>query len=59
MLLDIRLSASAIGDYKACPERYKLHYLYGLKQEKEKDSLRIGTNWHYCHEILGMVSQGN
>ena len=57
-MLDIRLSASAIGDYKACPTRYKLHDLYGLKLEKEKDSLRIGHNWHRCHEILGMIPQG-
>lgn len=50
----IRLSASAIADYKACPLRYKLAWLYRLEQDKEKDSLRIGEMWHRCHEIINM-----
>ena len=49
---ELRLSASAIEAYKACPARFLLGYVYGWQSEKEKDSLRVGTNWHRCHEIL-------
>ena len=49
---ELKLSASAIEAFKACPARFLLRYIYGWQPEKEKDSLRIGTNWHRCHEIL-------
>jgi len=55
---ELRLSPSAINDYQACPLRYLYSHTYGLQPEKEKDSLRIGSNWGRCHEILGMVPQG-
>ena len=51
-LSELKLSASAIETFKACPARFLLAYEYGLQSEKEKDSLRIGVNWHRCHEIL-------
>lgn len=52
------LSASAIADFKACPMRYMLHYVEGLVLAEVKDSLRIGTNYHRLHEILGMKPGG-
>lgn len=48
----LKLSVSAIEAFKACPAKFLLGYVYGWQPEKEKDSLRIGTNWHRCHEIL-------
>ena len=56
---DLRLSASAIEAFKACPARFLLRYERGLQPEKEKDSFRIGTNWHRCHEILHMKPKTN
>lgn len=55
---EIRLSASSIYAYKSCPTRYLYNYIYGLQPLKDKDSFRIGTNWHRCHEVLEMLPQG-
>ena len=55
---EIRLSPSAINDYQSCPLRYLYSYIYGLSPDREKDSLRIGTNWGKCHEIMGLIPQG-
>lgn len=55
---EIRLSPSAMNDYQSCPLRYLYSYIYKLQREQEKDSLRIGTNWGRCHEIMGMIPQG-
>jgi len=55
---EIRLSASSISDFRACPMRYLYNYVFGLQPEKEKDSFRIGNIWHRCHEILEMIPQG-
>lgn len=52
------LSATSIGDFKSCPTRYMLHYVYGIVPAEEKDSLRIGTNWHRVLEIAGMEPGG-
>lgn len=54
---EIRLSASARGDFKACPMRYLFKYGYDLRLKKEKDSLRIGTVWHRCHEIMNTLPE--
>lgn len=51
---EIRLSASARDTFKACPMRRLYADVYGLQLAKEKDSLRIGTVWHRCHEIMNM-----
>lgn len=53
---EIRLSASAIGDWKACPLRYQLAWLYKLEADREKDSPRIGRVYHRVHEIINMKS---
>lgn len=44
------LSASSIASFKACPQRYRLAYVEGLRPERDTDSLRVGTNWHAMHE---------
>lgn len=48
---ELRLSATANGDYLACQRRYELAYLYDLTQDKDKDSTRVGGNWHGLHEV--------
>lgn len=55
---EIRLSPSAIQAFKSCPLKFLYGNFYGLQPEKEKDSYRIGTVWHRCLEILGMLPQG-
>lgn len=52
------MSATAIQDFEACKLRFLYRYIYGLRPMKEKDSQRIGTTWHGCHEIARMVPQG-
>lgn len=50
----LKLSASAIACFKACPCRYYLNYIKRIKSAKEKTSLRWGSNWHTVLEILSM-----
>lgn len=47
-----QLSASAISAFKACPIRYYLGYVQGIRTVEEKESRRIGTNWHKGLEII-------
>jgi hypothetical protein len=49
------LSASHIGTFKACPERFHLRYILGLKPIEETESQRYGTNWHKILEIVNLV----
>lgn len=48
----MRLSASSISCFKACPMRFFLNYECGLQPLKETEALRIGTVYHTCREIL-------
>lgn len=45
-----KLSASSIAAFKACPTRYRLGYVEGLRPIQDTESQRIGTNWHEMHE---------
>ena len=47
----IRLSASSIARFKACPTRFQFSDVEGLRLEEDGDALRIGTNWHSLQEI--------
>lgn len=49
----IKLSASAIQDFKACPQRFYLRYVLGIYKEIDTKAQRIGSLWHTCLEILG------
>jgi len=49
-----RLSASAIGCFKACPMRFFYKYICGLSPVEATESQRMGTNWHKIQEIAGM-----
>lgn len=53
---ELRLSASANAAFLGCQYRYLLEYVYGLRSEVEKDSTRIGSLWHKCHELLELRS---
>ena len=48
-------SATSITDFKNCPTLYWLRHVLRLRPVEEADTLRVGTNWHKCLEILTMV----
>jgi RecB family exonuclease len=47
----IHLSATAISDFKACPERFRIKYIEGVRPIEDTESQRMGTNWHKLHEV--------
>lgn len=47
----IKLSASAIKCFKACPLRYYGTYDQGIRRIEDTEAQRIGTNWHSIMEI--------
>jgi len=49
---ELRLSASSNADFLACQMRYWLSKICGLRASEEKDSTRIGSLWHKCHECI-------
>ncbi|GAG87632.1 unnamed protein product, partial [marine sediment metagenome] len=53
MTQKIRLSASAIKDFKACPIRYRNAHYYGIRPIVDTEAQRVGTNWHKIQEING------
>lgn len=53
----IRLSASAIAAWRACQRRHHYGYDRYIRPVQEKESLRIGTNWHALHETLWEVDE--
>lgn len=54
MTQKIRLSATAIKDFKACPIRYRNAHFYGIRPVVDTEAKRVGTNWHGIQEINGM-----
>ncbi|HDZ37979.1 MAG TPA: hypothetical protein ENH62_06805 [Marinobacter sp.] len=48
----IHLSASSIGDYKACVTRFMAKYICGLRRTGHTESQRRGLIWHTLQEIL-------
>jgi hypothetical protein len=47
-----RISASSIAAFKACPQRYRIAYVEGLRVAQEPQPLRMGTAWHKGLEVL-------
>jgi len=45
-------SATSIADFKLCPMLYYLRHVLRLRPVETPDTLRQGTNWHKCLEIL-------
>lgn len=52
----MKLSFSAINSFKACPQRFKLSYVEGIRKIEKSDALRIGSSWH---EILQKFHDSN
>lgn len=55
------LSASSIAAFKACPVRFRINYVEGLRLIEEPEVLRVGTNWHgmqqvYRNTLIDLVS---
>lgn len=48
-------SATSIADYKRCSILFYLCHVLRLRPIEKAESLRQGTNWHKCLEILTMV----
>lgn len=48
----IRLSASAISELKACPYRYYIKYILGIRKEEDSEALRVGSNWHEIQDVV-------
>lgn len=46
----IKISASSISALKACPQRFRLAYIAGIRPIEDTESQRMGTNWHKMHE---------
>jgi len=49
------LSASSISAFKACPVRFRNAYVYGIRPIEDKESQRIGTNWHTILEVASLI----
>ena len=49
------LSALSIGAFKSCPVRFRNAYVYGIRPIEDKESQRIGTNWHLILEVASLV----
>lgn len=49
-------SATSITDYKFCSTLFYLRHVLRLRPIEEPESLRMGTNWHKCLEILTLES---
>jgi len=49
------LSASSISAFKSCPVRFRNAYVYGIRPIEDKESQRIGTNWHTILEVASLV----
>lgn len=50
----LKLSASAITAFKACPMRFRLAYIEGLRPVEETDALRMGTSWAKLQEVADL-----
>lgn len=46
-----RMSATALSAFKACPTRFRLGYVEGLRKIEDTEAQRMGTNWHACLEV--------
>lgn len=48
-------SATSINDYKRCPYLFYLRHVLRLRPIEDAESLRQGTNWHKCLQLLKMI----
>jgi hypothetical protein len=50
----LKLSASSINAYKACPFRFRNAYVLGIRPIEDTEAQRIGTNWHEILEVASL-----
>jgi len=50
----LKLSASSINTFKACPFRFRNAYVLGIRPVEDTDAQRIGTNWHEILEVASL-----
>ena len=50
------VSATSLQAYKACPVRYRIGYVEGIRQAEEPQPFRMGTSWHKGLEVLEMIA---
>ena len=48
------LSASSISAFKNCPVRFRNAYVFGIRPIEDKESQRIGSNWHTALEVASL-----
>lgn len=48
---DWKMSASCIACFKACPTRFRLAYIEGLRTIDDTEAQRMGTSWHGCLQV--------
>ena len=51
---ELRMSASSINSYKACPFRFRNAYALGIRPVEDTEAQRIGTNWHEILEVASL-----
>ena len=51
---ELRMSASSINAYKACPFRFRNAYVLGIRSIEDTEAQRIGTNWHEILEVASL-----
>ncbi|MEE8207892.1 MAG: PD-(D/E)XK nuclease family protein [Nitrosomonadaceae bacterium] len=54
----LKLSASSINAYKACPFRFRNAYVLGIRPVEDTEAQRIGTNWHEILEVASLEPGG-
>ena len=54
----IAQSATSISDFKRCPKLFYMRHNLKLRLIEDSESLRQGTNWHRCLEILRLTPGG-
>jgi len=50
----LKLSASCISTYKACPFRFRNAYVLGIRSIEDSEACRIGSNWHEILEVASL-----
>ena len=49
------VSATSLQTYKACPVRYRIGYVEGIRLAEDPPPFRMGTAWHRGLEVLEMI----
>lgn len=58
MKRDWKLSATCISAFKACPVRFFLGYVEGLRAVQDTEGQRVGKGWHSCQQVAALRING-